>query len=158
MFGLPTDRTIALFSQSVFTPDEAARELWALNRTGVPVAELRGRYKGQDEPAFAASLWHMAAVGARGFLTDQETVLLVEPDGTAWLRPASLFPITRAAGRGNRDTLLGAFKRITEAEAMRADGFTFDPQENAYWGIDTEAPMREAIPSTETGDQNHVRT
>ena len=159
MFGLPTDRTIALFSTSAFPQKDAMlRDLAYLRRMGVRITPLRGRYTGADEPAFAATLWHMAVVQARGWLAGQETVLLVPPSGEAWLRPASYTPMVRPAGRGDRDTLLGAFKRVTAFEAMRADGYTFDPQENTYWGVDADIPRVQTAPSTSTTENDHART
>lgn len=84
--------------------------------------EVLGCYKGVQERAFVLNMDNLGVVFEAGFLTDEESILVLGAYNARDWRKATLYGISSTWERD-----IGWFRSVPEAEAKAQDAWTYDP-------------------------------
>jgi hypothetical protein len=102
-----------------------------LQEHGIGHKEVRGKWRDEEERAFVINMNDLKKVYASGWISQEECILVLGPCEARDRRPASLHGVKNATWSYDA----GLFYQITREEAMNADGWMFDPTQQAYFGM-----------------------
>lgn len=132
MLNLRSDMSYYVFS--IDDPEHKLSRFRAVcNEKGLPVREMRGRYHGQEEPAFLVPSSVPFMVHVWPWVRGQETILYIGAvsvlDGA---RHADLLPVNEN-GLGISIMDLSPWRAVDVHTARAQDGFTYDYATNTYY-------------------------
>lgn len=113
----------------IFSSHNLLNAMSAMALTAIPFKVLLGSYKGEQEQSFMTGLEHLPAIESAGIIKGQESILILEAE-TPKGRPAYLRYVD---GSAQDDVSLGYFIAVPQSEAIKADGWTFDPVSGEYF-------------------------
>lgn len=114
-----------------------------LQEQGIGHKKVEGRWKGLVEDAFVINMNDLKKVYASGWISQQECILVLGPCDARDRRPASLHGVKIATWSYDA----GIFQQVTKEEAINSseDGYTFDPVQQAYFGISNPPSLNDGL-------------
>lgn len=117
--------------------DSAEQDMAVLKEYDIPFKRVDGVYKGEKENAYVVPLPYdedgaeflLAALRSLAMGYNQECILRVHPDGSAYLVNTDKCSVSRYG----RESYIGQWQEVSRHHAETLDGYTFDPESGRYF-------------------------